>query len=209
MVTLLSAASESVLPSFAAANDQGELDAVFLDRDGVINENRTDHVKSWSEFQFVPGALDAIARFTHAGVRVFVITNQAIINRGLVSPDSVDFLNRRMVQEIEKHGGRVEAVAYCPHRPDEECFCRKPQPGLISSLALHHGVDLGQAVTIGDALSDIEAGLAAGCRAILVLTGRGRDQLARAVSLGHSNFHVATDLSEAAEQLLGRATAVA
>ena len=208
-MTLLSAPAEPVVTSLATQSDGGRLDAVFLDRDGVINENRTDHVKNWSEFDFLPGALDAIARFTQAGVRVFVITNQAIVNRGVVSRDSVEFLNRRMVQEIEHHGGKVEAVAYCPHRPDEACFCRKPQPGLISALALHHRVNLRHAVTIGDAMSDIDAGLAVGCRAMLVLSGRGREQLARALPPGHPDFEVATDLSDAAERLLGRAAAVA
>src|SRR5581483_7374460 len=83
--------------------------AVFLDRDGVINENRPDHVKSWAEFRFLPGALEAIARLSRAGVKVFVITNQAVVNRGIVSPHTVDSINERMIGEIERHGGRIEA----------------------------------------------------------------------------------------------------
>jgi D-glycero-D-manno-heptose 1,7-bisphosphate phosphatase len=192
-----------------AKSEIGPLEAVFLDRDGVINKNRSDHVKSWAEFEFLPGAREAVARFTRAGVRVFVITNQAIINRGLASTDSVDFLNRLMVQELENHGGHVEAVAYCPHRPDEQCGCRKPQPGLLIDLALRYSVNLGRAVAIGDALSDVQAGQSAGCRAILVLSGRGRDQLEQAMALGHGDFEVAADLAEAAELLLARVAAVA
>ena len=87
------------------------MEAVFLDRDGVINENRVDHVKTWQEFQFLPGALEAIVRLSGAGLKVFVITNQAIINRGLVSRSTVDAINRRMVREVWNRGGRIDAVA--------------------------------------------------------------------------------------------------
>lgn len=175
---------------------------VFLDRDGVINENRADHVKSWAEFSFLPGAPEAVARLTSAGVRAFVVTNQAIVNRGVVSRDTVDAINARMIDEIALHGGRIEAVAYCPHRPDENCVCRKPQPGLLVSLAHEYGVNLNDSVLIGDALGDVEAALAAGCRAILVLTGRGAEQLKLALEAGRTGFDVATDLNEAIELLL-------
>jgi D-glycero-D-manno-heptose 1,7-bisphosphate phosphatase len=175
--------------------------AVFLDRDGVINENRPDHVKSWSEFRFLPGAPEAVARLSRAGIRVFIITNQAIINRGMVSRSTVDQINRRMIREIRRAGGRIDGVAYCPHRPDEHCTCRKPQPGLLLTLAARYALDLREAVVIGDALSDIEAALAAGCQAILVMTGRGRDQF-RATSDAPTTFRVAADLNAAIDLLL-------
>jgi len=107
-----------------------------------------------------------------------------------------------MIDEIALHGGRIEAVAYCPHRPDENCVCRKPQPGLLVSLAHEYGVNLNDSVLIGDALGDVEAALAAGCRAILVLTGRGAEQLKLALEAGRTGFDVATDLNEAIELLL-------
>jgi D-glycero-D-manno-heptose 1,7-bisphosphate phosphatase len=176
--------------------------AVFLDRDGVINEKCAEHVKDWSEFQFLPGARESIARLAEAGVRVFIITNQAIVNRGIVTRETLDSVNRRMVEEIERRGGRVAAVAYCPHRPDERCFCRKPQPGLLLHLAREHGLDLSATVLIGDALTDIEAGQAAGCQTILVLTGRGTEQLAMANATGQNGFRVAADLSQACELVL-------
>ncbi len=183
------------------------LTTVFLDRDGVINENRKDHVKRWAEFRFLPGALDSIARLSRSGVRVFVITNQAIVNRGMVSREAVDALNRRMLREIERRGGQITAVAYCPHRPEECCGCRKPKPGLLFGLARQHGLDLRETVVVGDALSDVEAGLAAGCRAILVLTGRGNEQLALATSAGRNGFAVARDLRAATDLILApRAT---
>ena len=177
--------------------------AIFIDRDGVINENRADHVKSWSEFRFLPGAVEAIARLTRAGMRVFVVTNQAIVNRGMVSRSTIDEVNAAMVDEIERRGGRIEAVAYCPHRPDESCACRKPQPGLLLSLAGRFGLDLTNSTIVGDALSDVEAGRAVGSRAILVLTGRGREQLARAMLAGLAEFTVVDDLAAAADLLVG------
>ena len=189
------------MPKLTVALRSETPSAVFLDRDGVINENRADHVKCWAEFRFLPGAPDAIARLSRAGVRIFVITNQAIINRGMVSREAVDQINSQMAAEVERHGGRIDAIAYCPHRPEEGCGCRKPQPGLLLDLARRHGLDLRATVVIGDALSDVEAGIAAGCRAILVLTGRGPEQLAR--TDGRNGFAVASDLSAAVELLLG------
>ena len=179
--------------------------AVFLDRDGVINENRVDHVKSWEEFAFLPGARETIARFTEAGLRVFVVSNQAIVNRGIVSADDVEAIHQAMVDEIERAGGRVHGIAYCPHRPDEACACRKPQPGLLHMLAEDHDVDLGDALFVGDALSDLDAGRAAGCATILVLTGRGRDQVAQACAAGRDDLPVYADLAQVADLVLDRA----
>jgi D-glycero-D-manno-heptose 1,7-bisphosphate phosphatase len=180
--------------------------AVFLDRDGVINENRNDHVKNWSEFCFLPGACDAIAQLSQAGFPVFVITNQAVINRGLVSPETLADINRRMVREIEARGGRIRAIAFCPHRPDEGCSCRKPRPGLLLRLAREHDVALRSSLLVGDALSDIEAGQAVGCETTLVLTGRGREELSRAKLDGRNGFRVATDLKSAVRAYLSHSS---
>lgn len=179
--------------------------AVFLDRDGVINENRVDHVKSWDEFHFLPGAPEAVARLACAGLKVFVVTNQAVVNRGIVTYEMIHAINARMIRELEKRGGRIDAVAFCPHRPDERCGCRKPEPGLLIGLARRHGLQLHDCVIIGDALNDVEAGIAAGCRAILVLTGRGMDQLALAQKSGCTGFDIATDLGAAVERIVNRA----
>jgi D-glycero-D-manno-heptose 1,7-bisphosphate phosphatase len=175
---------------------------VFLDRDGVINVNRSDHVKNWEEFEFLPGAVEAIVRLSNAGLAPFVITNQAIVNRGMVSRELVEWINLRMQRAVERRGGQIKAVAFCPHRPEERCGCRKPEPGLLMSLARSFDVDLNSSVVIGDALSDIEAGQAAGCSTILVLTGRGRDQLALAHATGRNGFVVAPDLTAATEMIL-------
>lgn len=181
---------------------------VFLDRDGVINENRADHVKSWAEFAFVPGALQALRRLNQAGIQAFIVTNQAIVNRGVVTRDIVDKINGEMLREVERSGGKITAVAYCPHRPDEKCGCRKPQPGLLLALSREHQVDLTQSVIIGDALGDVDAGLSAGCRAILVLTGRGSEQLAQARRMGKNGFTVVQDLVAAVDLLLQSEAAV-
>jgi D-glycero-D-manno-heptose 1,7-bisphosphate phosphatase len=180
------------------------VEAVFLDRDGVINDNRLDYVKTWSEFQFLPGAVDAIRRMCRAGCRVFVISNQAVIGRGLVSHHVVDTVNGLMLRDLDHVGAHVEAVAYCPHRPDQDCPCRKPRPALLLKLAFGHGVNLKHSVLIGDALSDLEAGTAVGCETILVLSGRGREQYARAQAQGKRDIVVAKDLVEASELVLAK-----
>jgi D-glycero-D-manno-heptose 1,7-bisphosphate phosphatase len=178
--------------------------AVFLDRDGVINVNRADHVKRWDEFEFLSGAIEAIVELTRAELEVFVITNQAIVNRGMVPRDVVEWINLRMQQTVEEHGGRITAVAYCPHRPDEVCGCRKPRPGLLFDLARCYDIDLAASVVVGDALSDIEAATAAGCRSLLVLTGRGHEQLALAHATGRDGFEVTEDLRQAVAAVLNR-----
>jgi D-glycero-D-manno-heptose 1,7-bisphosphate phosphatase len=183
--------------------------AVFLDRDGVINENRVDHVKSWGEFRFLPDVPEAIARLTRAGIQVFIITNQAIVNRGLVSRERVEAINARMVQELERWGAKIAAVAYCPHRPDEQCSCRKPRPGLLFGLASEHGVSLSGATLIGDAWSDIEAGQAAGCETILVLTGRGSAQLPLGQNEPSRPVTIASNLGHAVDLVLSRSTITA
>jgi D-glycero-D-manno-heptose 1,7-bisphosphate phosphatase len=146
---------------------------VFLDRDGVICYNRSDHVKSWAEFRFLPGALPALAQLRAAGHRVVVITNQAVINRGQMTVAQVEEINRRMVAAVAAFGGRIDLVVYCPHRPDEGCACRKPRPGMVLAAGAHLGIHWEQTYLVGDHWTDVQAGLSAGCRTVLVLSGRG------------------------------------
>lgn len=150
--------------------------AVFVDRDGVINVNRAEHVRTWSDLEFLPGALDGLALLTRSGFEVVVVTNQAIVNRGAVSREAVDGIHERMVAEIERMGGAVRAVLLCPHRPDEGCRCRKPAPGLLVDAATRLGIDLSDAVMIGDHEHDLEAARRAGCSSILLLSGRTRER---------------------------------
>lgn len=178
--------------------------AVFIDRDGVICRNRTDHVKSWEEFVFLPGAKEALVRLSGADFLIVVITNQAIINRGIVPAEVVEDIHRRMVQEVVTAGGRIDRVVYCPHRPDENCGCRKPQPGMLLQTAREMGVDLARSWLIGDAWSDIAAARRAGCGRYLVLTGRGRRELIRCWRMGERGFRIALNLDLAVRSLLRR-----
>ncbi|HIE37908.1 MAG TPA: D-glycero-beta-D-manno-heptose 1,7-bisphosphate 7-phosphatase [Anaerolineae bacterium] len=178
--------------------------AVFIDRDGVICRNRDDHVKSWEEFVFLPGALEALARLASLDLRIVVITNQAVINRRMVPMEVVEEIHARMVRAIEAAGGRVDRVMYCPHRPEEHCACRKPQPGLLLMAAEELGLDLSRCYLVGDAQTDMQAGRAAGCRRYLVLTGRGRKQLIQCWLSGERGFAVVPNLSAAVDAILRR-----
>ena len=177
--------------------------AIFIDRDGVINANRPDYVKSWEEFEFLPGSLEALVQITALNWPVVVISNQSAIGRGLVSASSVAEINTRLCLEVEQAGGRIAAVYICPHRPDDGCDCRKPRPGLLHQAALALDLDLSRSYLIGDAESDILAALAVCAQPILVLSGRGEAQRPRLAGL-EGTFQVFNDLSEAAQWILGR-----
>lgn len=151
--------------------------AIFLDRDGVLNENRLDHVKGWAEFRFIPGVLQALRDLMRLNAPIFVVSNQAAINRRLVSRATVDDIHRRMIAQVRRAGADIRAVLYCPHEPSEGCACRKPAPGLIFEAAARFDIDLGRSVLVGDAWTDIVAGQRADCRTVLVRTGRGHGQL--------------------------------
>jgi len=178
--------------------------AVFLDRDGVINLNRPDYVKSWDEFIFYPFAKPALAKLAKSDFLIIIVSNQSSIGRGIVKKETVDEINQRMKEEIEKEGGRIDAIYYCPHKPDEGCPCRKPNPGLLLKAAEEWDIDLGKSYMIGDALSDIEAGKRAGCFSILVLTGRGREQLHLFLTSPYKYDRLAVDLLEAVEWIMKR-----
>jgi D-glycero-D-manno-heptose 1,7-bisphosphate phosphatase len=178
---------------------------IFLDRDGVINENRTDHVKSWGEFRFLPGALAALRLLTELDYRIFVVTNQAVINRGVVSQADIEAIHQQLVLAANNVGASISAIRFCPHRPDERCLCRKPQPGLILGLADEYALDLGKSVLVGDTLSDIAAARAAGCATtMLVRTGLGSEQLALPQATTTQPDLIVDDLYEAAMWLRKR-----
>jgi len=181
--------------------------AVFLDRDGVICRNLGNHVKSWDEFQFLPQAKEAIARLTEAGLPVVVITNQAIINRGIVPASVVEDIHRRMIAEVETQGGRIARVYYCPHRPDEQCGCRKPQTGMLLQAATDLGIVPEDSCLIGDALTDILAAQAVGIKPYLVLSGRGRHQYLESLRREIDGFCLALNLWEAVEDILRKESA--
>ena len=183
--------------------------AVFLDRDGVICENRPDHVKKWDEFQFLPGAKDSLAALSRLGLAVVVVTNQAVIGRGIVSVSMVDDIHRRMMAEVATFGGRIDRVVYCPHRPEEDCGCRKPKAGMLLQVANEMGIDLSRSYMIGDAASDLLAGQCAGCRTFMVLTGRGLQQLVPAFHSVDGQFTITRNLMGATTHILKAELSVA
>ena len=172
--------------------------AIFLDRDGVIIKNRNNYVRNWSHVRFYKRSLDAISKLSATSYKIVLVTNQSAVGRGLISISTANDINRKIVDQIKKSGGRIDGVFMCPHQPDDMCFCRKPQPGLLFEAAKALSIDLKRSVLIGDAISDLQAGQNAGvARTILVLTGRGRKQLKR-VPVDHlQSFDVFQSLSHA------------
>jgi histidinol-phosphate phosphatase family protein len=156
--------------------------ALFLDRDGVINEDREDYIKSWEEFRFIKGVRTALKKIHQAGVSVVVITNQSVIGRGLVTEEGLSFIHDRMGQAIQKSGGRITKIYYCPHHPEDHCRCRKPRIGLLKKAVRDLKLDLKKCVFVGDNLKDIQAGNRAGCRTLLVQTGQGKESLIKIIS---------------------------
>lgn len=153
--------------------------AVFLDRDGVINEDHPDYVKSWEEFRFIRGARPALRRLAEAGIPVVIITNQSAVNRGIISRETLEGIHGRMVRAVSRAGGRISGIYYCPHRPEEGCECRKPAADLFFRAAREHHLNLKKSIFVGDTLKDLEAGSRAGCRTLLVKTGQGRETINR------------------------------
>lgn len=146
---------------------------IFLDRDGVINKKMAagDYVKRWSEFEFLPGAFQALKILKDNLYEVYIISNQAGIGRGLMKDSDLFEIHKNMEKEIQAHGGRIDQIYYCPHW-EEGCLCRKPKPGMLFQAALDHQIDLPSAVFVGDDPRDLEAGNAAGCRTILLQGGK-------------------------------------
>jgi histidinol-phosphate phosphatase family protein len=142
--------------------------AVFLDRDGVINRRRPDHVKSWSEFEFLPGTLEALAGLHRMGARCVVVTNQAIVGRGLIRGEDLAALHARMATAVAVAGGLIEQTYACVHVPECRCACRKPGTGLLLRASAELGITLASSLMVGDAPTDMQAARTAGCLPVLV-----------------------------------------
>ena len=147
---------------------------VILDRDGTINQDSDNYVKSTDEFRLIKGAVDAIARLTQAGYRIVVATNQSGIARGLFDTATLIAMHDLLQRAVSQAGGRIDAFFFCPHAADSACECRKPKPGMLLEIARRFNVSLGDVYMVGDAARDIHAAAAAGARPVLVLTGKGR-----------------------------------
>jgi len=182
---------------------------VILGRDGILNLYRDDHVKAPEEWQPVPGALQAVARLNQAGWHAVLATNQSGIGRGLVDMASLNAVHRHMMQLLAEQGGRIDAVFFCPHAPEEQCDCRKPLPGLMLQIAERYGLDglLSRVPMVCDTARDLQAAQAAGCQPHLVRTGRAAkltaEELAQWVA-GIDAVNVHDDLAAFVEFLLHR-----
>ncbi len=173
---------------------------IILDRDGVINFDSDQFIKSPDEWKPIPGSLEAIARLTREGWRVVVATNQSGLARGLFEMATLNAIHAKMHKAVAQAGGRIEAVFYCPHAADMNCDCRKPKPGLFDEIAARYGSDLRDVPAIGDSLRDLLAATSVGASPLLVRTGKGERTLA-AGGLPE-NTPVYADLGEAVDSLL-------
>jgi D-glycero-D-manno-heptose 1,7-bisphosphate phosphatase len=172
---------------------------VLIDRDGVINQDSDDFIKSPEEWQPIPGSLEAIAMLTQHGYKVVVITNQSGLARGLYDHDMLKLIHAKMRDLTEEKGGKIEAIFFCPHGPDDNCSCRKPKPGLLIDFSNKKAISLSGIPFIGDSLRDLQAGLAVGAKPLLVKTGKGKKTLENNPNL---NVPVFENLYDAAQFII-------
>jgi D-glycero-D-manno-heptose 1,7-bisphosphate phosphatase len=175
--------------------------ALFLDRDGVINRERADYVKSRQEFELLPGVLLALARLSILQMPLIVISNQSAIGRGLVSLATVNGIHAQLQRLVNTAGGHLDAFYICPHLPADACACRKPKPGLLLQAAAEFNLDLAASLFVGDTYTDYLAAQAVGCDVILVQTGRQGLQLP-ALLANHPSVPIVPDLAAAVSMIL-------
>jgi len=163
-------AADTVMPTRTAR-------LIVLDRDGVINHDSDQFIKSPDEWRPIPGSLDAIARLNHAGYRVVVATNQSGVGRGLLDFATLNAIHDKMHRALAQVGGRIDAIFFCPHTADSRCECRKPRPGMLLEIGVRFNVDMDAVPCVGDGLRDLQAADSVGAQPMLVLTGKGEKTL--------------------------------
>jgi D-glycero-D-manno-heptose 1,7-bisphosphate phosphatase len=178
---------------------------VILDRDGVINEDSDDYIKSPQEFVPLPGSLEAIARLNAAGYHVVVATNQSGVARGLFDVTTLDAMHDKLRQLLAAVGGHIDGIFYCPHQPDDHCDCRKPEPGLLRQIAEAFEQPLTDVPVIGDSRRDLDSARTMGARPILVRTGKGERTIA--AGQGLDGVAIYADLASAVDALLAETPA--
>ena len=175
---------------------------VFLDRDGVINRNLAEYVKSLKDWVPLPGAIEAISNLSNAGHPVIIVTNQSAVSRKYCLESDVREIHQHLVHLVDMAGGKIDGIYYCPHHPDDECDCRKPRTGMLDRARMELNLPSG-GYLVGDASSDMEMGRRAGLKTILVLTGRGLNQIELIRTEKHPlPWKVTEDLSSAASIIL-------
>jgi D-glycero-D-manno-heptose 1,7-bisphosphate phosphatase len=176
--------------------------AVFLDRDGVLNRDSDDFIKTADELELLPGVPEAVARLNQAGFVTVVVTNQSGIGRGLFQAGRLTEIHDKLTREIGAAGGQISGIYHCPHRPDDGCDCRKPALGMVLQAAREHDLDPSGSFFVGDKLDDIVCGQAAGCRTVLVLSGKTRAYDPERINVLPD--HVAPDLPTAVDWILAQ-----
>lgn len=173
---------------------------IILDRDGVINEDSDEYIKSVDEWIPIPGSIDAIARLSQNDYRVVVATNQSGVARGMFDVDTLMRMHDKMHHLVNEAGGAIEAVFFCPHGPEDNCDCRKPKPGMLRDIGERLRADLTGVPAVGDSLRDLQAAEAVGARPILVRTGKGLRTLEQIGS--RAGLEVYDDLAAVVDALL-------
>lgn len=179
--------------------------AVFLDRDGVINEKASEgrYVTRWEDFRVLPGVVEGIAELNRMGLLVIVVTNQRCVGKGFITEAELNKLHQQMAEHLVESGAKVDAIYYCPHNLEPPCDCRKPAPGMLLQAAKSQGVNLAASWMIGDSERDIQAGKNAGCKTVLLLTDPGRERNSSSATTCEAQADlVAASLPEAIQQIL-------
>lgn len=184
------------MSEFAAAK------LVILDRDGVINEDSDDYIRTLDEWIPVPGSIEAIAHLSRAGYKIGVATNQSGLARGYFDDVTLANMHALLCELVEEAGGQVDAICYCPHGPDEGCRCRKPAPGLLEQIGAELQIPVRGAWYVGDTVKDMELALNSGCKPLLVRTGKGKQTEAKLDAAMRANVTVVDDLVAAAAHIL-------
>jgi D-glycero-D-manno-heptose 1,7-bisphosphate phosphatase len=166
-----------VVQFYESAPHTRQAKLIVLDRDGVINYDNDQFIKSPDEWRPIPGSLEAISRLNHAGFRVVVATNQSGLGRGLFDMATLIAINDKMHKALAHLGGRIDALFYCPHTADSACECRKPKPGMFTEIGNRFGVDMTGVPCVGDSVRDLQAAAAVEAQPILVLSGKGEKTL--------------------------------
>jgi D-glycero-D-manno-heptose 1,7-bisphosphate phosphatase len=179
---------------------------ILLDRDGVLNEDREDYVKSPAEVVMIPSAAAAVARLNRAGVKVALCTNQSAIGRGIITVERLERIHEHMRERLAREGARLDAIFFCAHAPWEKCGCRKPAAGMLRDALRRFGTAPADAAMIGDSLRDLQAAKAAGCARHLVRTGNGAKTQAEGVPHDVLPVAVHDDLAAAVATILGEKT---
>lgn len=177
---------------------------IILDRDGVINHDSDDYIKSPDEWRPIAGSLEAIARLKQADYKIAVATNQSGVARGLFGFDTLNRMHAKMLKMAADVGGGIDAIFFCPHLPEEGCQCRKPKPGLLNDIGERFGMDLSGVPVVGDSLRDLQSAQQVHASPYLVRTGKGERTIAQGEGL--EGIPIFNDLAAVVDHILGSET---